>query len=93
MPSFRRHYTSFTTVANLEVRRRGEKTRCEAIAVGSKEFVDATAERLGIQGKGRQVIVENGGYKLQEPGTPYNNDFDAENGVLSNENTYYLERI
>jgi len=42
----------------------------EAIAVGSKEFVDATAERLGIREKGRQVIVENGGYELREPGIP-----------------------
>jgi len=60
----------------------------EAIAVGSKEFDDATAERLGIREKGRQVIVENSAYELREPGIPYNSDFDPENGALSNENIY-----
>ncbi len=30
----------------------------EAIAVGSKEFVEATAERLGILGIGRQISQE-----------------------------------
>jgi hypothetical protein len=34
---------------------RFEKVWTETIAVGSKEFVEATAERLGIRGKGRQV--------------------------------------
>jgi hypothetical protein len=38
------------------------------------------------------VIVENGGYELREPGIPYNNDFDPENGALSNENiNYWIE--
>ena len=53
-----------------------EGNRTESIAVGSKEFVDATAERLGIRRRGRKVIAENGGYELREPAIPYNSDFD-----------------
>jgi len=61
----------------------------EAIAVGSKEFVEATAERLGIRGIGRQISKEKGGYELREPTTPYSSDFDPKNATLSQENTYF----
>ena len=61
----------------------------ETITVGSKEFVEATAERLGIRGKGRQVPVKNGGYELREPAIPYNSDFDPKNTTLSQENPFF----
>ncbi len=43
----------------------------ESIAVGSKFFVEDTKERLGIRGKGRNVIGNNGVYELREPRSPY----------------------
>ena len=57
--------------------------------VGSKEFVEATKERLGIRAKGRKVFRNNGAYELREPAAPYKGDFDPENGVLRLENTYF----
>lgn len=76
-----------------EILRGGTQTReskwTEAIAVGSKEFVEATAERLGIRGIGRQTSKEKGGYELREPTTPYSSDFDPKNATLSQENTYF----
>ena len=61
----------------------------ESIAVGSKEFVDVTKERLGIKAKGRKVVGENGRYELREPAAPYKGYFGTENGVLRLENTYF----
>jgi len=78
-----------------EILRGGTQTReskwTEAIAVGSKEFVEATAERLGIRGIGRQIskAKEKGGYELREPTTPYSSDFDPRNATLRQENTYF----
>ena len=61
----------------------------EAIAVGSKKFVEATVEELGIRAKGRDVKLVNGGYELREPDNSYSSDFDPENEALSNKNAYY----
>ena len=61
----------------------------EAIAVGGKEFVDTTAEKLGFRAKGRDVKLVNGGYELREPDNSYSSDFDPENEALSNKNAYY----
>ncbi len=65
-----------------------ESTWTESIAVGSKEFVEKTKERLGIRVKGRNVIGDNGIYELREPQFPYNANFTSENGVLREENVY-----
>ena len=56
--------------------------------MGSKGFVEATKERLGIKAKGRKVLGENRTYELREPADPYECDFDLENGVLRFENTH-----
>ncbi len=61
----------------------------EGIAVGSKEFVEATAERLGIMEIGRRISKKKGGYELREPPTPYSSDFDPKNATISQENTYF----
>ena len=61
----------------------------ESIAVGSKEFVEATKKRLSNRGKGRQVLIGSGGHELREPAVPYSSDFGPENAILSHENTYF----
>jgi len=61
----------------------------ESIAVGSKGFIEATKERLGIRAKGRKVFRNNGAYELREPAAPYKGVFDPENVVLRLENTYF----
>ena len=63
----------------------------ESIAVGFKEFVEATKERLGIREKGRKVFSNNGAYELREPTASYKGDFGLENGVLRLENTYFWD--
>ncbi len=60
----------------------------ESIAVGSKFFVEDTKERLGIRGKGRNVIGNSGVYELREPQSPYKANFDNENSDLRDENAY-----
>jgi len=60
----------------------------ESIAVGSKEFIELTKQKLGIKVKGRHVIGGAGGYQLMESAAPYKVDSDPENGLLSLENTY-----
>jgi len=63
----------------------------ESIAVGSKRFVEATKERLGIKARGRKVLGENGTYELREPQAAYGDDFTPENGGLRVENTYFWD--
>ena len=43
----------------------------ESIAVGSKAFVTSTKEQLGVEGRGRKVIVKGGSYELREAPAPY----------------------
>ena len=60
----------------------------ESIAVGSENFVETTKELLGVRGRGRQVLGENGRYELREPGSSYGRDFGVENSLLSHQNSY-----
>jgi len=61
----------------------------ERIAVGSKGFVEATKEQLGIKAKGRRVLGENGSYEVREPTAAYGRDFGPKNSSLKLENTYF----
>ena len=75
----------------LESKNHGRESKwTKSIAVGSKGFVEATKERLGIRAKGRKVFRNNGAYELREPAAPYKGVFGPENGVLRLENTYLL---
>jgi len=61
----------------------------EIIAVGSKRFVVATKEKLGIKAKGRNVLGQDDTHELREPPAPYKGHFGTEKGLLRPENTYY----
>jgi putative transposase len=61
----------------------------ESIGVGSKGFIEATKEKLGIRAKGRKVFRNDGAYELREPTTPYKALFDTKNDILRLENTYF----
>ena len=66
----------------------------ESIAVGSKGFIEATKERLGIRAKGRKVFGgTNGAYELREPVGAYRGVFGLENGLLRLQNTRYWDDI
>ena len=62
----------------------------ESVAVGSKAFVAATKEKLGIKAKGRKMLVgEVWSYELRESPAPYKGLFGRENDVLSPQNQYF----
>ena len=74
----------------LEAENNGRESKwTESVAVGSKGFVEATKERLGIRAKGRKVFGNNGAYELREPPAAYNGVFGAKNGVVRLENAYF----
>ena len=61
----------------------------EATAVGSKRFVEATKDLLGIKVKSRRILAEDGSYAVREPAAPYGRDFAPENSSLSLNSTYF----
>ena len=65
----------------------------ESITVGTEGFVKATQEKLGMKGKGREILGSNGSYQLREAQTAYNGNFDLGNSDLRSENTYFWENI
>jgi len=65
----------------------------ESIAVGSKEFIEDTKERLGVKARGREVIREDGIYQLREATEPYGHTFDPKNDDLRLENRYFWDDI
>lgn len=70
-----------------DLRRDGKWT--ESVAVGSASFVNATKEKLGMKGKGREVIGADGSYELRESPAPYKTILEHENGGLRLQNVYY----
>jgi hypothetical protein len=65
----------------------------ESIAVGSKEFVEDTKERLGMKGRRREVMGGDGTYQLREATEPYRRTFGPEDEGLRPENRYFLNDI
>ncbi|OGP91777.1 MAG: hypothetical protein A2Z19_04630 [Deltaproteobacteria bacterium RBG_16_54_18] len=65
----------------------------ESIAVGSKEFVEDTKDRLGMKACGREVIGGDGTYQLREVSEPYGRIFDSQNDDLRLENRYFWNDI
>lgn len=61
----------------------------ESIAVGNKEFVEQTKEKLGFRAQGRGIIVSEDNCMLREPRIPYNAIFDPKKASLNLKNTYF----
>jgi hypothetical protein len=80
-----RHYIEEALGSKNQVR---ETKWSESIAVGSKGFVEATKDRLGIKAKGRRVLEEDGSYEVREPAAAYGRDFGPKNGFLRPQNSY-----
>jgi REP-associated tyrosine transposase len=70
---------------------RRESKWTESIAVGDKEFIMETKNKLGAQGIGRKAIKNQSGYELKEFQLPYNHIFDTEKSDLRPENSYFWE--
>ncbi len=67
----------------------------ESIAVGNKEFVRETQDKLGIRAKGRKVVENKDAYEFRESRSPYGDVFATEMDILRPKNVYiwnaYLE--
>ncbi len=65
----------------------------ESVAVGSESFVTTRKEKLGVKGKGREVIGGDGSYELGEPTAPYKGILGHENSSLRLQNAYSWNEI
>jgi len=65
----------------------------EAIAIGSRSFVDKVKGELGFKAAHRDVIEGDGSYALREPSEAYARKFAAVNAALRTENTFFWNEI
>jgi putative transposase len=61
----------------------------ESIAVGNKNFLEQTKEKLGDKAKGRNIVTHDENYSLKEAHSSYNAVFDTKKDLLRAENTYF----
>ena len=64
----------------------------DAIAVGSRSFVEKVQLELGIKAKYREMRAAGDTYTLREPVTPYTPIFGGENALLRINNGVFWER-
>ncbi|RMH52297.1 MAG: transposase [Zetaproteobacteria bacterium] len=63
-----------------------------ALAVGSARFVAQIQKQLGVRAHGRNITrTDDDAYTLREPEGTYSVDFDPKNGLLSAENSVFLD--
>jgi putative transposase len=65
----------------------------ESVAVGSKNFIINTMEKLGIKAKSREAVETVERYQLKEPAIFYKPIFAPENNDLRPKNTYFWDDI
>ncbi|ABQ27059.1 transposase [Geotalea uraniireducens] len=64
----------------------------ESIAVGSSGFIEETKAKLGIKAAGRRIAEQQEDrFVLKEEHAPYNAGFRNQMGLLSPENSYFLD--
>jgi REP-associated tyrosine transposase len=76
-----------------EVLRNGSNSREEkwskSIAIGSKEFLEETKDKLGARAKGRKIVNNENSNMLMEEQHPYSSVFTSKKRDLSPENRYF----
>ena len=60
----------------------------ESIAIGSKSFIEAIKEKLGILAKGLRIIEKEGEIQLREEMGTYNAVFDSKKEETGAKNAY-----
>ncbi len=91
MDEFADAYRGWIKEAVSDGRHFRDRKWTESVAVGSAVFVSATKDKLGIKGKGREVIGVDGSYELRESIAPYRGVLGHENEGLRLENTYFWD--
>jgi hypothetical protein len=71
----------------------GKRESCwtESIAVGSSRFIEETKVKLGIRANGGKIEKQEDRFVLREELSPYSVDLTPQKGLLSSENSYYLD--
>ncbi len=60
----------------------------QSVAVGGKEFVEMTKDRLGYRAEGRKVVKSDEDYQLREQQASYMANSGHKKVTLSDDNTY-----
>ena len=63
----------------------------EAVAVGSKDFVEEIKGKLEANARGRNIKNSDGVYVLKETQNPYSTVFATEKDCLSKKNEYFWD--
>ena len=61
----------------------------QSVAVGSKEFVEMTKNKLGYRVKGRRIVKSDEDYQLREQQSSYIANSAQKKLALSDDNTYF----
>lgn len=61
----------------------------QSVAVGSKELVEMTKDKLSYRVKGRRVVKSDEDYQLREQQASYIANSDHKNVALSDDKTYF----
>jgi REP element-mobilizing transposase RayT len=91
MDELKKTYGGFVEEALQKQGRERDARWSESIAVGSEAFVRDTKERLGIKAVGREIMGGDRSYELRESEVSYEANFQAENGDLRQENTFFWD--
>jgi putative transposase len=60
-----------------------------SLAVGSRTFIDAVKNKMGVAAKSRKRIAGGDSYQLRERKMPYGDHLGVENSDIEGENTYF----
>ena len=65
-------------------------TKCtQSVAVGGKEFVEMTKDKLGFRAEGRKVVKSDEDYQVREQQASYIANSGHKKVTLSDYNTYF----
>ena len=91
--NFRTIHRQWVEDALKENRLVREAVWSEAVAVGSKAFVQETQQSLGLRAKARSCQSTIDGFQLKEEVGEYSVHFGGKNVQLTQENGYYWDEI
>ena len=93
MHDFVEAYRGWIDESMKKVRHFRDGRLTESVAVGSREFVTETKEKLGVRAKGRKVVGAVESCELREPPSPYRDILGHENVTLRLQNEYFWQNI
>ena len=73
----------------LRINRHARDTKwTQSVAIGSKEFVETTKDKLGYRAEGRKIVKSDEDHQFREQQASYMANSGPKKVVLSNKNTY-----